>query len=168
MNTPHNPLTKEERRRIASISWRHRNIEKARERDREAKRRERAEKGSKVYNKEMREYRSKSPETKIKSLLCIAKGRSRRKGLEFDISILDLDIPEYCPLLGVKINYKANGKGGAPTSPSLDRIDTSKGYVKGNVWIISWRANRIKSDATLEELGSIFHNLKKKISSLGR
>jgi hypothetical protein len=39
-----------------------------------------------------------------------------------------------------------------PNSPSLDRIDNTKGYVPGNVWVISWRANDLKRNATLEEL----------------
>lgn len=41
-------------------------------------------------------------------------------------------------------------------SPSIDRLDNTKGYVKGNINIISWRANRIKSDATLDELEKIY------------
>lgn len=37
-------------------------------------------------------------------------------------------------------------------SPSLDKIIPSLGYVPGNVLVISWRANRIKCDATANEL----------------
>lgn len=40
-------------------------------------------------------------------------------------------------------------------SPTIDRIINDLGYVKGNVIVISWRANRIKSDATLAELKAI-------------
>lgn len=54
-----------------------------------------------------------------------------------------------CPVFGY--SFTTNCKS-ADTSPSLDRIDSSLGYVEGNVWVISTRANRIKSDATLEEL----------------
>lgn len=167
MNTQQTITSKKERQRIASLAWRRRNLEKARESDRRQKREERKRKGSKAYNQEMREYRTKSPEAKIKSLLCIAKGRARKRGLEFDVSIDDLDIPTHCPLLGIEINYRAKGRGGSNNSPSIDRIDTSKGYTKGNVWIISWRANRLKSDATLDELRGIFLNLNNKINSLG-
>jgi hypothetical protein len=54
---------------------------------------------------------------------------------------------------GLKLERITDGsrKKGAGT-PSLDRIDSSLGYVKGNVWVISWRANHIKTDATLDEL----------------
>ena len=55
-------------------------------------------------------------------------------------------------------------------SPSLDRIDSSKGYTPDNVWVISRRANIIKHDATLEELLLISKNLgeylNKKASSI--
>lgn len=40
-------------------------------------------------------------------------------------------------------------------SPSLDRVDNTRGYVPGNVLVISWKANQIKSNATLAELESI-------------
>ena len=75
---------------------------------------------------------------------------------EFDIDVdylkqIDTDI---CPILGIPMQWNA-GKGMGkqnPNSKSLDRIDSSRGYVKGNVIIISWRANRLKNNATREEL----------------
>ena len=51
-------------------------------------------------------------------------------------------------------------------SYSLDRIDSNKGYIKGNVWIISNRANTIKNNASLEELELLMSNLKKKLGTL--
>lgn len=82
------------------------------------------------------------------------KFRAEKKGIEFDIEVDDIEIPEFCPILGTKL--KANiSKGGDHNSPSLDRIDPSKGYVKGNVHVISKRANVIKSDATEEEVRKV-------------
>lgn len=95
---------------------------------------------------------------KTNQMICDARQRAKTKGLPFD---LDHDyirsiVPSHCPILGVPLAWscvRGNDHGGAlPNSPSLDRIDPSKGYVKGNVWIISHRANSIKNDASHEEL----------------
>ena len=79
-----------------------------------------------------------------------ARASARRRGIEFLISPADVVIPSICPVLAIPI-IPGSGKLN-DNSPSIDRIDGSKGYVPGNIWVISWRANRIKSDSTLEEL----------------
>ena len=86
-----------------------------------------------------------------------AKARARDKKIPFDIDkdYIRSIVPSHCPVLGIPLEWSARrgGKASAlPNSPSLDRIDPTKGYVKGNVWIISHRANTIKNDATHEEL----------------
>jgi hypothetical protein len=82
-----------------------------------------------------------------------SKSRAKKKGFEHNITITDIQIPNKCPLLGIPL---FPGQGGVcPNSPTLDRIDSSKGYVKGNVWVISYKANTIKSNATPEELLTI-------------
>ena len=82
-----------------------------------------------------------------------ARTRAAKKGMAFDITCADIDFPILCPVLGIPM--VRSGLPRADTAPSLDRIDTTKGYVRGNVVVISWRANRIKSDATLDELEAI-------------
>ena len=74
-------------------------------------------------------------------------------GLAIDITAEDIVIPEFCPLLGIRLG-RNNSKVGLD-SPTLDRIRPELGYVKGNVWVISHRANTLKSDATAEELETI-------------
>lgn len=86
-----------------------------------------------------------------------AKRRAKLNGLEFNLTGEDIIIPERCPVLDIKLQHN---KTLSDTSPSLDRIDTNKGYVKGNVMIISFRANRIKNDASLEELEKILKYVK--------
>lgn len=99
-----------------------------------------------------REYhRQWKRENAASTLFYGAKQRAAKSGLAFDLELSDIVIPERCPWLGVEI--VAGSGGGA--SPSLDRIDNSKGYVKGNVEVICWRANNLKSNATLEELVSM-------------
>lgn len=105
-----------------------------------------------------RDWRVNSPS---EYLLSGAKQRARRGGLPFNIDASDVAIPEFCPVLGLKL-VPLSGKRTNAT-PSLDRIDPSKGYVKGNVWVISWRANRLKNDATLEELRQIVAGIERRL-----
>lgn len=83
-----------------------------------------------------------------------AKARAKRDGLPFTIKKKDLVIPSHCPILGIPL-FTAKGRGGKDNSPSLDRIRGDLGYVDGNTIIISNRANRIKSDASIGELRDI-------------
>lgn len=76
-----------------------------------------------------------------------AKRRAKELKLPFNISWKDLTIPDKCPILDIQ--FKPGNK--REESPSLDRINPNLGYVKGNVQIISMKANRIKSDGTAEE-----------------
>lgn len=83
---------------------------------------------------------------------CNVKKRAKQKGIVFTLNIKDIPIiPKFCPILNLKIKSN-NVNSPLDSSPSLDRINPKLGYIKGNVRIISNRANRIKSDATLEEL----------------
>jgi hypothetical protein len=90
-------------------------------------------------------------------LFNIARQRCRRTGTEFTITVDDIIVPAVCPLLGVLLDPYAES---IDVHPSLDRIDSKKGYVPGNVWVVSHRANRIKSDACAEELIKIGQRLK--------
>lgn len=74
---------------------------------------------------------------------------------------LSINLPTHCPILNTKLNYNSNKEQSRYFSPSVDRIDSSKGYEINNVHIISWRANRIKNDATLDELKKIYDYLSK-------
>lgn len=81
-----------------------------------------------------------------------AKRRAVKQGLEFNLELEDVVIPLYCPVLG----YLLKPLSGDPrTSPSLDRIDNKKGYIKGNVAVISHRANTLKGDATPTEIAQL-------------
>src|SRR5579859_2401093 len=80
-----------------------------------------------------------------------AKKRAKEKGLPFNITDVDLTVPQFCPVLGIKIEF-GYGAGPQDNSPSVDRIRPELGYVKGNVRVISNRANRLRSDATIAEL----------------
>jgi len=96
-----------------------------------------------------------------KVMLKAARNRAKAKGWEFDIEVEDIVIPDTCPLLGIPLVSSRGTHGPKDHSPSLDRIDSDRGYVKGNVWVISNRANRIKTDATAEEILMVGQNLLK-------
>lgn len=87
-----------------------------------------------------------------------AKCRAKKAHLPFDISVSDIKIPEFCPLLDVLLQ-RSKGKSNW-NSPTLDRKIPALGYVKGNVWVVSRRANAIKNDATIEDFEKVLQNWK--------
>jgi len=88
------------------------------------------------------------------TLLTHARKRARSKGLEINIEKEHIQVPDVCPILGIDICV-ADGKT-SDHSPTLDRIDSNKGYIVGNVHVISHRANRFKNDATFEEIEKLY------------
>ena len=96
----------------------------------------------------------KKQKNPIAFLLRQTKSHSKSKGIEFNIDSTDFVMPERCPVLGIPITPFVSRL--APGTPSFDRIDPRKGYIKGNVKIISNRANRLKCDCTdPEELRAV-------------
>jgi hypothetical protein len=78
-----------------------------------------------------------------------ARKRAKDRGLPFEISKNSISIPSNCPALGLPIRFRGRR---SASSPSLDRIVPARGYVPGNVRVISDRANRLKGRRTLNEL----------------
>lgn len=99
-------------------------------------------------------YKSHStPLGHIKKNLSSIKRRAVKNNIPFDITIDDLlPFPEVCPVLNIPLSYTINKGRATANSPSIDRIIPKLGYVKGNVHIISNRANIIKHNASIEEL----------------
>lgn len=93
-------------------------------------------------------------------ILRTARARAKEKGIEFTITRDDFLIPTHCPYLGVILwEHDYEGKVIWLNQPSLDRIDPSKGYIPGNVQVISVRANRAKSDLSEQELRTFALNV---------
>ena len=76
---------------------------------------------------------------------------TKADNIEHTISKHDIIIPDKCPYLDVPLT-RLHGQGQLPTNASIDRIDNSKGYIKGNIQVISKLANRMKNHATKEQL----------------
>lgn len=83
-------------------------------------------------------------------LLRDAKKRSKKKNLEFSITIDDIIITKVCPILGIMMEVN-DGKF-SDNSPTLDRVDNSKGYLPNNIMVISYLANKMKNSASKEQL----------------
>jgi hypothetical protein len=99
------------------------------------------------FNATRRKWRSRNI---VRALFLEARARAKARGVEFSIECQDIPpMGEFCPLLGHR--FPSPDQRRTPYSPSLDRIDSSKGYVPGNVWIVGYRANLIKNDGTAEE-----------------
>lgn len=97
-----------------------------------------------------RKQRKKPPTDPVKRLWNSAKSRAKVRGLSFNLELKDIVIPETCPYLGIPLQCGLSKPSDA--SPSIDRINNRVGYVRGNIEIISKRANTLKSDAKAYEL----------------
>nr|DAV12594.1 MAG TPA: restriction endonuclease [Caudoviricetes sp.] len=93
-------------------------------------------------------------------LLKNAKVRATALGLAFDLTLEDITLPEVCPVLGIEIVF---GRGQVqPGSPTVDRVVPEKGYVRGNVCVISHRANQIKSNGTIAEHEAVLRYMRER------
>lgn len=93
------------------------------------------------------------PETK--KIYNHLKSSAKRRNIPFDLTLIDLNnftFPINCPITGEKLKYKGSLE---DNTYSFDRIDSSKGYTIDNLIIISWRANKLKNNATLKELNQL-------------
>ena len=98
----------------------------------------------KKYNTEWNRLRAQKDIPKY--LWTVTKDRANRSDLDFNIEITDIVVPDLCPVFNIPLVYMT------PYSASVDRIDPSKGYVKGNIQVISRKANIMKNNATQKEL----------------
>lgn len=122
------PIANKEKRRAYINEWQRNNKDKCRA----------------SHNK----YLENNPK---KKLLKSSKYNAKVRGLEHTISEEDIVIPTHCPYLGIELTVKIS-RMNTPNMISLDRIDSTKGYIKGNVEVISHLANLMKSFATKEQL----------------
>lgn len=103
----------------------------------------------KMRSREQADKQRLHPKYPIPRLLTDAKLRAKQENLPFDITVDDLEMPKLCPVLGTELRVNPNGRD--DNSPSLDKLIPELGYIKGNVFIISWRANQIKRNGTALE-----------------
>ena len=96
-----------------------------------------------------------------KWILYRVKSRCKKLNIPFSLLEKDVYVPEKCPVLGIKLMIGDSVI--SDNSPSLDRIDPKLGYVVGNIRVISNKANRIKSNATAQELDKVIYYLERNL-----
>ena len=139
--------------KLTQKAYRERNLEKVKERARKAARTRYAANSKKLAAEQRVYYATNREAIRVREqqrhaldprrrLLNMARGRSKAKGLPFDLCLADILIPTMCPLLGIPI--RVNARVLCDNSPSLDRVKNNLGYVRGNIAVISHAANRRK------------------------
>ncbi len=149
-----NPPTDEERKRKADYAreWREENKDRVND-----KRNVKRALDPTTYRDQQNDWNRRNPHRKM---FTQAKGRAKKTGREFSITFDDiLPLPDVCPVLGIPL--RKGEKTGDPNAYSLDRIDNTKGYIPGNVAVISFRANMLKRDATPNEVYALAAWLKR-------
>ena len=114
--------------------------------------------GRKRHFESNKEWRQ-DPQVRLRNLVLTARSSAEGRGLEFDSALFDAFPvpPETCTCCGCLLDYTIHPKNGSARnrSPSLDRCDNNLGYVVGNVYVVCYRCNKLKSNATLDELRAI-------------
>lgn len=100
-------------------------------------------------------YNSTKISKGLARVLSTIRGRALKNDLHFNLTPQDLVVPTVCPVLGIPLKQWGENNKLQMDSPSVDRLNPRLGYIKDNIRIISWRANKIKSDATVEEISAI-------------
>lgn len=126
-------------------AWAAANVEKVRK-----SRREWARRNSTTYGKP----KPTKEEQYKKYWMVRIKARAQKNGIPFDLTLEDFEIPFECPALGIPLIISDPHK---LQSPSMDRLDPTKGYIKGNVRVISYRANQVKSNSTVQEMEKVLN-----------
>jgi hypothetical protein len=85
---------------------------------------------------------------------------AKRRNIEFNLHYTDIELPEHCPLLGIKLTFRSESNGNHSSHATLDRIDNTKGYIKGNIIVMSRLANAMKNCADFDQLVKFSDNIK--------
>lgn len=138
-------MTSKEKKRLYDIEYRKRNKQK------------RSDQNKIMYQNSRKVKFQNDPQH---YLWYVARTRSRQNGTDFSIVKEDIIIPDKCPILELILT---KGNGYLPNAMSLDRVDNNKGYIPGNIRVISRRANLMKSNLTIDILEKLIKYIKKEI-----
>lgn len=114
-----------------------------------------------ILKKRLHEKKSELGPFYIRKLLTSIKSKCKQKDIPFKITEQDVNIPDVCPVLGIPLRFNV-GLSNNDDSPSIDRIIPHLGYVPGNIVVVSRRANKIKNDASSNEILMVYNFYKDK------
>ena len=105
-------------------------------------------------------YKSKYDQTRGYMIRNV-KFSAKRRGIPFNLKYTDFELPEYCPYLNIKLEFikELGSDGNSLNHATIDRIDNSKGYIVGNIIVVSRLANQMKSCANFDQLQSFCCNM---------
>ena len=112
------------------------------------------------YNKVLNRAKQYTCENQSMRLLHSCKNNAKKQNIEFALKVEDIVIPKTCMYLGIELT-NISGEGRVQSNASIDRIDSSKGYLKDNIQVISDLANKMKQNATPEQLVTFAKNILK-------
>ena len=107
------------------------------------------------YNKY---YRDNNHKYLKASMVYDAKERAKKKNMDFNLVKKDIHFPEVCPVFNIKLEH---GRKDWKNSPTIDRIDNTKGYLIDNCIVVSCLANTIKNSATPKQILKVGNFYKK-------
>jgi len=150
------PYKDPEKKRAANAAWRAANPDYNWHRDNPEKSAVQSSNYRKTHLEQYAEYQHNSRRRNPRQhLLMDAKSRAKKAGIPFSVTIDDIAWVTHCPVLGTELVYlKGDGKV-RTNSATLDRRENALGYIPGNVFVLSHRANRLKQDATIAEVEAI-------------
>lgn len=106
----------------------------------------------KLWTSYTNKWREENP---LRSRVTVFRTKSKKLDLPFDLDEEFFIVPETCPVLGVPLDGRTR-----ETCWSVDRLIPEKGYTKENCRIISMKANRLKNNASIEDLEKIIEYIK--------
>lgn len=136
-----------ERNRAKQRAYKLRHKERLAKQDREKAKLKRAKNPDEIRRIDREAYARNKRVRLIKGI----RQRALKNGIPFDLVAHEMEWPTHCPVFGVELNYTA-GFPPPDNAVSVDRIIPENGYVKGNVQVISWLANRMKSNASRNQI----------------
>jgi len=105
-----------------------------------------------------RQYHKKNDP--FEAALGARKRAAKLNNLPFNITVDEIHKPTHCPVFGIELCYERNSNGRKPNKAVIDKFIPDLGYVPGNVFVISSKANSLKSNGSIDEIEKLLEWMK--------